>query len=107
MGVIIPKSNSIRFKLVAWTKTSKLYVTGGYLQEVFSFFFVMQKFFVFTRSSYRQGNEPANLAFVVESNNFILIKSILNWFYENKILKKSVFWNVLKWGSKCHVTFAL
>ena len=56
---------------------------------------------------HRQGNQPTHLAFVVVSNNYILIKSILNWLYEFKILKKVVFWNVLKWGSKCHVTFAL
>ena len=56
---------------------------------------------------YRQGNQSVNPAFVVVSNNYILIKSILNWLYEFKILKKVVFWNVLKWGLKCHVTFAL
>ena len=55
----------------------------------------------------RQGNQPEHLAFGVVSNNLILIESILNWLYVNKVLKKFVFQNVLKWGSKGHVTFAL
>ena len=39
---------------------------------------------------YRQGNQPAHLAFAVVSNNLILIESILNWLYVIKFLKGMV-----------------
>ena len=45
-------------------------------------------FIIYLKIAFGQGNQPAHLGFRVLRNILILIKSILNWLYENQNIKR-------------------